>query len=101
MSEPIAAPEPYRVSYSQQVRESLERLIVRERQLGRGRQLLDALKAIDYRLRIYPQFGQPLRDLKLEPAKVWIGCVPPLVVQYILDEERRVVLVVTPILPLR
>jgi hypothetical protein len=82
------------------VRDELERLIARARPLGLARQLLEALKAIDHRLRIYPQFGQPLRDLKAEPARVWIGCVPPLVVQYVLDEERRLVMVVVPFMPL-
>jgi hypothetical protein len=62
--------------------------------------VLQAVRQIDERLRIYPQFGQPLRDLVLEPLQLWIGVVPPLVVQYILDEERRVVMVVVPILPL-
>jgi hypothetical protein len=63
-------------------------------------EVLAALKEIDRRLHIYPQFGDPLRDLKLEPTKIWVGTVRPLVVRYILDEERRLVLVGEPILPM-
>jgi hypothetical protein len=86
-------PVPYQVVYSELVRTELRPLMVRARQRGLGQQVLAALKEIDRRLRIYPQFGQPLRDLVLEPAQLWIGVVPPLVVQYVLDEERRLVMV--------
>jgi len=67
---------------------------------GLGPQFLAALKEIDYRLRIYPQFGQPLSDLTLETAVIWIGVVPPLVVHYVLDEAQRTVFVVVPLVPL-
>jgi hypothetical protein len=53
------------------------------------------LKEIDRLLHLYPQFGQPLADLQLEPAQLWIGVVAPLVVRYVLDEERRLVMVAT------
>jgi len=62
--------------------------------------LAAAIQALDHRLRVYPQFGQPLRDLTVEPAQLWIATVPPLVVKYLLDEERRLVMVVQPITPL-
>lgn len=68
--------------------------------MGFGPQFLSAVKEIDQRLRLYPQFGQPLCDLKLEPAQIWIGVVPPLVVRYVLDTDRRLVMVTTPILAL-
>jgi hypothetical protein len=92
--------EPYRVVYSEKVRAGLKELAARARDRGLGAQLLAALQTIDYRLRIYPQFGDPLRDLALEPAQVWIGVIPPLVVQYVLDESKRLVMVVVPIVPL-
>jgi hypothetical protein len=91
------APVPYRVSYSELVRNELRDLIARARARGLGRQVLAAVKEIDKRLRIYPQFGQPLQDLELEPGQVWIGTVPPLVVKYVLDEEKRQVTVVVPL----
>jgi hypothetical protein len=99
MSDPLL-PEPilYNVAYSERVRGELRRLAVAAKGRGLKAEFLAALKEIDRRLHIYPQFGQPLRDLKLEPAQVWIGAVPPLVVQYILDEERHLVMVVVPIL---
>ncbi len=102
MSEPPAsptppAPVPYRVSYSELVRNELRELIARAGARGLGRQVLTAVKEIDRRLRIYPQFGQPLRDLQLRPAQVWVGTVPPLVVRYVLDEANRRVTVVVPI----
>jgi hypothetical protein len=100
MSDEGPAPAPYQVSYSGRVRDELEKLITRARALGRAGEVLRALKAIDYRLHVYPQFGQPLRDLNLEPARVWVACVPPLTVQYVLDEDRRAVAVVAPITPL-
>jgi hypothetical protein len=100
MSEPSGTPAPYRVAYSGLVRNELRDLIVRARGRGLAQQVLDAAKQIDDRLRVYPQFGQPLRDLKLRPAQLWMACVPPLVVQYSVDDERRVVMVVVPIRPL-
>jgi hypothetical protein len=62
-------------------------------------ELRDALKKMDELLQVYPQFGEPLRDLAIEPMQQWIGTVPPLVVQYVLDEERRLVMVGVPIKP--
>jgi hypothetical protein len=70
--------------------------MARARDAGLGRQALVALKEIDRRLHIYPQFGQPLRDLNLRPAQIWIGTVPPLVVKYVLDEAHHLVMVTTP-----
>ena len=97
MSEPPSPPVPYRVVYSGRVRNELRALIARARARGLAPQVLAAVRAIDERLRLYPQFGQPLRDLVLEPAQVWVGVVPPLVVQYTLDEQRRLVMVVVPL----
>jgi hypothetical protein len=77
MSEPSTSPLPYRVSYSEHVRNQLLDLISRARDAGLGQQALAAVKEIDKRLRIYPQFGQPLRDLKLKPSQLWIATVPP------------------------
>lgn len=88
----------YRVSYSERVRNELRNLVSQAGRRGLAHQVLAAAREIDSRLHIYPQFGQPLRDLVLEPAQLWIGVVPPLVVQYILDENQRLVMVVVPFL---
>src|SRR5438874_5510713 len=71
-------PAPYRVEYSERVR-----------QRGDGEEFLAALKEFDRRLRIYPQFGEPLVDLTKEPGQVWIGTVRPLAMRYGGLEERR------------
>jgi hypothetical protein len=73
---------------------------MRAASVGRQQQVLSALQEIDRRLHLYPQFGQPLRDLHLQPLQVWVGVVPPLVVQYVLDDERKLVMIGVPILPL-
>ncbi len=97
MNEPANPPPPYRVTYSERVRVGLVRLGAKAKECGRGPQFVTALKEIDRRLHIYPQFGEPLQDLQLKPAKTWIGVVPPLVVKYTLDEERRLVIVAVPL----
>ena len=94
------SPVPYRVSYSERVRNELRALIIKAQDRGLGRQVLDAAKEMDRRLRIYPQFGQPLKDLTLESGQVWIGVVAPLVVRYALYEDRRIVMVAAPTMPL-
>src|SRR5438270_807615 len=100
MPDTPADPVPYHVTYSEDVRTALRTLILHAKAKGLARQVLVALKEIDHRLHVYPQFGQPLRDLLLEPVRLWIGVVPPLVVRYLLDEEHRLVIVAVPILPL-
>jgi hypothetical protein len=90
-------PDQYTVSYSEKVQAELRTLLLRARGRGLGEEVLDAVKELDRRLKIYPQFGQPLRNLNLEPAQLWIGVVEPLVAQYFLDEDRRLVIVSLPI----
>ncbi len=96
MSEPETSPAPYRVVYSQSVRNDLKELLGRAKACGCGRQTLDAVKKIDDLLHIYPQFGEPIRDLEALGATVCLVTVPPLVLQYLLDEEHRLVSVVNP-----
>lgn len=100
MNDPTSSPPPYRVTYSGRVRDALRELVTRAHGLGLGPQVRAAVLEIDHRLRIYPQFGQPLRDLNVEQAMLWIGVVPPLVAQYVIDEAGRQVMVVLPIVPL-
>ncbi len=65
------SPVPYRVAYSGRVREELLNLVVRAKARGLGRQVLDALKELDRRLHIYPQFGEPLRLHGLTSRLIW------------------------------
>jgi hypothetical protein len=81
-------------------RKALRSLINKARDRGLTPPLYAAIKEIDRRLHLSPQFGQPLRDLQLKPAQLWLGVVAPLVVHYMLDEEKRLVVVLRPPLPL-
>lgn len=95
LSEP---PIPYRVIYSEVVRRELKALIRRAIASGLKQQTIQAVKDVDARLQVYPQFGEPLQDLATEGETIWLGTIPPLVVEYIIDEERRLVFIVRPFL---
>jgi hypothetical protein len=88
----------YDAHYSPHVLDMIRQMILRNP--DRAAELLASLREIDRRLRIYPQFGQPLWDLSVRPVRVWIGVVGPLVLHYVLDEDRRRVMVVRPPMPL-
>lgn len=99
MSTVLPPPTPYRVEYSERVRERLLALADIARQRGDGEEFIAALKEFDRRLRIYPQFGEPLVDLKKEPGQVWIGTVRPLAMRYgVFDERRLVIAAAIPVL---
>jgi hypothetical protein len=92
-------PTPYRVEYSERVRQRLLALADIARQRGDGEEFIVALKEFDRRLKIYPQFGEPLVDLKKEPGQVWIGTVRPLAMRYgVFDERRLVIAAAIPVL---
>ncbi len=93
MSETARGPAPYRVSYSGRVRQRLLELAAAAKQRGDGEEFLAALREFDRRLRVYPQFGDPLTDLLAEAGQVRLGTVPPLAMRYGVLEDRRVVLV--------
>lgn len=97
MTEASGSAVPYRVVYSELVRNELKGLLTEAKSHGLGLQALEAIKTIDYRLRVYPQFGEPLRDLTTLGVTLWIGSVPPLVVKYVIDEDARSVFVVVPL----
>jgi hypothetical protein len=88
----------YEVSFSGRVLDSLRQLAARNP--AHTGSIAAALRAIEYRLRLYPQFGQPLYDLSAGPAQLWIGVVPPLVFHYVLEENPRRVTVLRPPRPL-
>jgi hypothetical protein len=97
MSGPENELVPYRVVYSERVRIELRALADRAIAAGQGRALLDALKELDLRLRIYPQFGERRRDLSLTGQSQWAAAFPPLFVEYVIDEPNRAVHVVIPL----
>ena len=84
---------PYRVVYSERVRQRLLALADVARERGDGEALLAALKEFHRRLCLYPQFGEPLVDLTQESGQVWIGIVRPLAMRYGVFDDRRVVMV--------
>jgi hypothetical protein len=90
---------PYRVENSDRVRRLLRTLAHTTRQRGDGEDFLAALKEFDRRLHLYPQFGEPLVDLKKEEGQVWIGIVRPLAMRYgVLEESRLVIVAALPVL---
>lgn len=93
----------YEVTYSERVIEALMDMIRGNPKHANA--IRTAFREINRRLRIYPQFGQPLRDLVVEPAQLWVAVFTPLVVNYVLDEgdgdkRGRQVMVVRPFVPL-
>ena len=75
-------------------------MLARAKAVGLGKEYLQAAKEMARRLEMYPQFGEPILDLTHESGQIWIGVVGPLVVRYAVYEDRRLVLVVVPIMPL-
>lgn len=93
MNTAAPGPAPYRVVYSERVRQRLLALADVARQRGDGEAFVAALKEFHRRLGVYPQFGDPLIDLTQEPGQVRIGIVRPLTMRYVVLDERRLVVV--------
>ena len=87
------APQPYQVSLSGRVFDRVRELAAVAAARGDGEAFLAALREFDRRLRVYPQFGDPLIDLQAEVGQIRLGIVPPLAMRYAVFEERRQVLV--------
>jgi hypothetical protein len=69
----------------------LKALVARASAAGRREEVIAALKRISHILEVYPQYGEPLRDLAIPGETLRYFCVPPLLVYYILDEPNRAV----------
>jgi hypothetical protein len=93
MSTAAPAPAPYRVVYSERVRQRLLGLADVARERGDGEAFVAALREFHRRLCVYPQFGDPLIDLTQEPGQVWIGIVRPLSMRYTVLDDRRLVMI--------
>jgi hypothetical protein len=84
----------YQVTFSIRVRELLLELAQVAWQRGDGLAFAAAVEEFERRLRVYPQFGDPLHDLHAYEGQIRLGIVPPLAMRYGVVESRRVVLVV-------
>ena len=86
-------PQPYQVSLSGRVFDKVRELAAAATARGDGEAFLAALREFDRRLRVYPQFGDPLIDLREPAGQIRLGIVPPLAMRYAVFEEQRLVLV--------
>jgi hypothetical protein len=87
-------PAVYAVKVSEQLKDTIRRLHEQAAQRGRGQQFLAALRAIHDRLRSDPlRFGEPLFRLPALKLLVFQVIVSPVVVDYAVHEEKRLVLV--------
>ena len=88
------SPIPYRVTYSERVRQRLKALGHEATQRGDGPQFVAALKEFHRLLGLYPQFGEPYLDLNVESGQIYKGFIRPLAMRYAVYEDRRLVMVV-------
>lgn len=93
MSTATPGPEPYKVVYAERVLRRLLALAEVARDRGDGEAFVFAVKEFHRRLSVYPQFGDPLIDLKKEPGQVWIGTIRPISMRYAVLDTRRLVMV--------
>jgi hypothetical protein len=96
VSEPTSEPAPYQVVYSEVVRNEVRMLIADAASPEEARTIMAAFKEFDRRLRLYPQFGEPLLDLTHEAGRMWLGTVAPVGMRYAVFEDMRLVMVTIP-----
>lgn len=93
------APQPYQLSLSGRVFDKVRELAAVAAARDDGEAFLAALREFKRRLRVYPQFGDPLIDLLAQVGQIRLGIVPPLVMQYaVFEEQRQVFLTALPVL---
>ena len=89
----------YAITYSDRVQDVLVRLGRVAQSRGDGERFVDALREFHRRLCVYPQFGDPLMDLRVSVGQIRLGVVPPLTMRYgVLEERRSVIVVGVPVL---
>jgi hypothetical protein len=91
VSEPL---DLYRVSWSERVQRRLAELAGEAARGGDQEAFAASLKEFDRRPHVYPQFGDPLRNLTFEKATLYNGILRPLAMRYAVYEDQRVVVVV-------
>jgi hypothetical protein len=98
---PIPSPKPYAIETSQRVNAAARDLVRRARAAGRGDEALAALKKLFHILSVYPQYGEPIRDLQTVGQTIYTLSVPPIYAKYAIDEENRTVYIGAPFLVMR
>ena len=83
----------YQLSMSEEVGEQLRALATAAAARGDGHAFAAAATEFIRRLRIYPQFGDPLIDLTHEVGQIRLGVIPPLSMRYGVLEEHRIVFI--------
>ena len=78
MIAPASEPVPYRVAYSERVRQRLLALADVARERGDGEAFLAALREFHRRLGLYPQFGEPLLEASRCRRRQRLPVRPPL-----------------------
>jgi hypothetical protein len=85
------SPAPYHVDYSGAVLQHLRLLARQATARGDGPAFTAALREFDRLLRLYPQFGEPLRDLGVGGGQMRLGIIRPLSMRYSVNEDVRIV----------
>jgi hypothetical protein len=85
----VSDPQPYAVSVAGRVHDRLLELADVAKAPGDGRAFLTALAEFHRRLRVYPEFGDPLVDLTQHDGHIRLGVVPPLTMRYAVLEDQR------------
>jgi hypothetical protein len=92
MADSAEQPARYSVDRLPAVTDQIRRYVARGKQLGLGREVLDALEDIVDSLEARPlEWGDPLYATKLEGGRVLRGMRFPFIVQYVAYQEPRVV----------
>jgi hypothetical protein len=82
----------YEVKFSQNIKEIIIRLHLQEAARGEGQRFLEALRIIHHRLRRDAlNFGEPLFRLRALRLTVYQAVVTPVVVVYVVHEEKPLV----------
>jgi hypothetical protein len=83
----------YTVTSSDEVKTHLRKLGYISLERGDDEAFFLSLREFEKRLRIYPQFGDPLADLRGETGTIRVGIIRPISMRYAIFEERRLVVI--------
>jgi hypothetical protein len=86
-------PTRYRVSISDRTSDRIIELARKAKLRGDGADFAASLLDFYDRLKVYPQFGDPIIDLLSEVGQVRVGIVRPIAMRYAVLEERKLVFV--------